>query len=518
MKHTGRKRLAHVLALLLAIILVWQQPESISAMAEPTDSGMLRSGGEVAFIPDSLYPDDEPYRVSNWPLHPVVNKSLIPTLDLLKDSGEGWTSEQKNFVFDSGTVFFRKVSFSRSGGIYQTAYSLPGDEVMLSWFDTKGNLIRQPLKNGTLPLNSLLYLQSERYSMIVGQAFVYADMGRGTIRDVTESRLPISVSKNSNGTWTIISQYGRTAGAWGVVWGVGSKKPLLDPGTPLNRAVWPAYDVLRKCRIGYDGYYVFSPSTYSPHASGAFWRVPSMHLANSLIRTGGSLASDLLGNALLTNALDHINDSGFIPSLPQSVWLKGLYNLGEGFFDTRYNADAARTYLIAWRKTGNPAYIDAATRMADWFLKFGTTHHFTSGTGTAEGWLVQDYGATVGARATHCALNHQLAAICLFLDLASDCGDWARAEKYRSFAGKMLDGIRFSRDRWIMRSGNLEYAWMPDGAMGLEDYPYLTYNDLCETQDLLRRVTGRIDPDLEVLRMSKRKWMDANGVTGFRRW
>jgi hypothetical protein len=52
--------------------------------------------------------------------------------------------------------------------------------------------------------------------------------------------------------------------------------------------------------------------------------------------------------------------------------------------------------------------------------------------------------------------------------------------------------------------------------MGLTDYPYLTYNDLCDVQDILAAM-GRVrDPDLQMLMDSKKAWMDDNGVEGYR--
>jgi len=52
--------------------------------------------------------------------------------------------------------------------------------------------------------------------------------------------------------------------------------------------------------------------------------------------------------------------------------------------------------------------------------------------------------------------------------------------------------------------------------MGFKDYDYLTYNDLLNVQDDLMRIKGQRDPDLDVLIQSKKFWMDANGITGYK--
>jgi hypothetical protein len=81
----------------------------------------------------------------------------------------------------------------------------------------------------------------------------------------------------------------------------------------------------------------------------------------------------------------------------------------------------------------------------------------------------------------------------------------------------MINGVKITRDRWIMPDGNLEYAYMPDGSMGLVDYDYLTYNDLLNVQEDLVRIKGQGDQDLQILMESKRLWMDRNNVSGYRK-
>ncbi|XOS93740.1 hypothetical protein ACLMAB_10050 [Brevibacillus laterosporus] len=59
-----------------------------------------------------------------------------------------------------------------------------------------------------------------------------------------------------------------------------------------------------------------------------------------------------------------------------------------------------------------------------------------------------------------------------------------------------------------MPDSNLHYAYMPDGTMGLKDYPYLTYNDLVVVQRVLLIIQGWEDPDLAYLmQMKNNGWM-----------
>lgn len=66
-----------------------------------------------------------------------------------------------------------------------------------------------------------------------------------------------------------------------------------------------------------------------------------------------------------------------------------------------------------------------------------------------------------------------------------------------------------------MANGDLHYAVFSNGSYGLQDYPYLTYNDLFELQALLKEAGREPSAVLELLMQSKRRWMDANGVSGY---
>ena len=67
------------------------------------------------------------------------------------------------------------------------------------------------------------------------------------------------------------------------------------------------------------------------------------------MKTGGSLAAEIMGNALLIIAGESVNDQGYIPTLPESSWLSTDYKIGPGFFDTSFNADSIETFLVAYK-------------------------------------------------------------------------------------------------------------------------------------------------------------------------
>jgi hypothetical protein len=47
------------------------------------------------------------------------------------------------------------------------------------------------------------------------------------------------------------------------------------------------------------------------------------------------------------------------------------------------------------------------------------------------------------------------------------------------------------------------------------DYPYLTYNDLFTTKQILKNQFKTTNATVEYLMASKKAWMDANNVTGY---
>ncbi|WP_236841111.1 hypothetical protein [Brevibacillus formosus] len=129
--------------------------------------------------------------------------------------------------------------------------------------------------------------------------------------------------------------------------------------------------------------------------------------------------------------------------------------------------------------------------------------------GVQQGWLVSDYAtATNPMIQTHVSLNHQLAEINFLYKSYMQFGD--RTDK--DLADMMLYGVVNLGSQWILGNGDLHYAYFPDGTFGRPDYPFLTYNDLVETQRLYRQLHGMDEMTLAMLIDSKLMWMQLNNV------
>ena len=160
-----------------------------------------------------------------------------------------------------------------------------------------------------------------------------------------------------------------------------------------------------------------------------------------------------------------------------------------------------------------PEFADAAMRYGQYYESMAKTNHYTVSYQGQEAWLVWDYTHPKGCRPNHCSLNHQIAEILVLFQLYDRTG----YEGYQDLALLLLNGILAIGTDWILDNQDLAYAYLPDGSLGMQDYPYLTYNDLfdlCQTLDLRY---GSHDPLLDALMSAKRQWMDQNNVEGYKK-
>ena len=89
-------------------------------------------------------------------------------------------------------------------------------------------------------------------------------------------------------------------------------------------------------------------------------------------------------------------------------------------------------------------------------------------------------------------------------------------EDYKTTADTMLLGIEDTKTQWVLPDGNLQYALMYSGtANTMVDYPYLTYNDLLKTKQLLRKYFNRSSDVINYLMETKLRYMVSHGITGY---
>ncbi len=289
---------------------------------------------------------------------------------------------------------------------------------------------------------------------------------------------------------------------------VQSDSPLIRwDASESTSHLWATYRNAGQGRWCYDGYYWPSPVNYIPTGKNVYYRLPAAYLCKSMVYIAADhrLAWDLSA-AMLDVMAQQQNAQGFFPTLPGSEWLLGDYEIGPGFYDTRFNTDLMRLFVRTCRERG--LFKDVLVRYADFYTAYAASHHRETVSG---GWLIDDYYHPDGNLPTHTSLNHQLAEIILLYEL----GDVLEDPSLTALAERLLLAITDTADNWLRDDGNLHYAVYADGSYGGTDYPYLTYNDLFEMQQVLEAHGRTRSTQLQALMDSKRRWMDANGVTGY---
>lgn len=413
------------------------------------------------------------------------------------------------------TVQMRRVTTSAALPAHRAAQlTLSGMSGTVRRYDRASDRwIVQPLAEGVLPYG-MYFIQAGGTEGIFVTPQVYADRENGMIEYLPDYSGTLRLSKQGD-RFVLTAEYpALPAGVHGEFLSLQSTGLLIDWLDPASLARWSNYRLTDDNRWCTNGYYYTAPSDYFPTGPNYFYNLPAAHIAGKMARDAGQPASRALGLAMMDVMHEHRNALGFIPSLSGSNWLKNDYGIGPGYFDTRFNTDFATADLNAAENFGVTEWLDDAIKYGEFLLTYGAEHHLSVGPSTDDGWLMEDYWHPDGNSPTHASLNHHVATMIFLYRLSDMTGE----NSYAALADKMLRGVELTEGAWIMPNGNLEYAYNPDGTMGSgTDYPSLTYNDLFDLQQVLVQRSGAANPSIARLMDSKRGWMDANGITDYKK-
>ena len=318
-------------------------------------------------------------------------------------------------------------------------------------------------------------------------------------------------SSSTDGGWQLELCTPVTPGAQAEYMYLLSLETLIDWEDPATQILWAAYDFTEENRWCYQGYYYDTPDTYIPSGDQYFHRLPAAYIPAQCGDQEGRACYDL-ALVMLHVMLELQNDQGFFPTMAGSQWLLEDYGIQAGFYDTRFNSDLVEALLHMDAKHNIPEFADGAIRYGQYYETMAETHHYTLDYQGQEAWLVWDYTHPKGCQPNHCSLNHQIAEILVLFQLYDRTG----YEAYEDLALLLLNGILAIGTDWILDDNDLAYAYLPDGSRGMQDYPYLTYNDLFDLCQVLDQRYGSHDPLLDTLMEAKRNWMDRNGVEGYK--
>ncbi len=447
----------------------------------------------------SSVPESE---ASNLPRKSVEShqfeNGVVHTKKVIFPNGDRYWMKRFEFASDKEQPFTWTLSLAGRDGTFRYVERAP---TASAW-----NVIPMP---ASLPQPSG-FLKTSDVNMLFNASNFYVKDRYGTIEQ-QPNPLPIDVTTTDHG-YEIHIHFPQKKYYIAEIWGLESNQDLVDwSSNPNVETIWLSIDLQEHSKWSWDGYYVKTPQTYTPHSPTMFWRLPANYAAHSFILTGGSRAADDLGWVMLDTILPNQNQEGYWETMPRSEWLWTDYGIGAGFYDTRFNTDIAILLLKGYQKYGDQNFYDAAAKYSYYLLKHIDLHHEIN-FGEAEGWLISDYSWKQPHKKTHVSLNHQLHEMNFLYEMYLETNQ----EFYREIADTLLYGVKNTKDKWIKPNHDLHYAYLGNGKVGLQDYPFLTYNDLVASQKILLRIYGRIDPDLAELMAHKKQWMDQTGVKGYR--
>ena len=343
-------------------------------------------------------------------------------------------------------------------------------------------------------------------SLILYPPKAYRSAPYGCIEEALPFKGGVTVEPHGDFTRISVSIPAPEAGAWADWTLLYAESELIDWDDPVMQSIWIRYSLTGESRMTLDGTCYHIEDDYEPKGEYIFEYAPSMYVPGGMARTGGSDAAFYLSTVMLDMARARYSPLGFFPTETLSLWLQRDYGFGPGFYDTRFNTDLAEAYRAAGQRWGIPEF----TAVADAYTAYLLAHVREHGVPTRSGVLSPDYTDYTGKGSlTHTSLNHQLSEI-LYL---YRCGSAAAVET----ADRMLAGICDLGTRWLREDGSLYYARLPNGTFGLQDYPYLTYNDLYDVQAWLAANGRGRNAVLDQLMASKRASMDREGITGYKK-
>jgi len=415
----------------------------------------------------------------------------------------------KVFEFNEDTQFvMERYTFSvNSSERLHRQITIPGSTIEIRHIDTATGTWHRTSDPSKITRGTL-YIDTDMANYIISVPSVYTStIGAGSLEVNPSQEQKLKIEKGIN-EYTIDFSFPVNKAYIGEIWYLKSNDSLIDWNNSSQSSVM-LQDLYSKSRFAWDGYYFPSPSNYVPYSKNMYYRIPANYAGASYTRYGSFAAAFYLGYAMTYTTMENQNSSGYIPTGPKSKWLEKDFGIGTDFFDTRFNTEFGENLILACKRYKNTMFNTALKKYCDYFVSHAKGNHYTTKNG---GWLVQDYNSDQKHKSTHVSLNHQLSEIIFLYNVYLYNGETT----YKDIADKMLLAIEDTKDEWIMQDNNLRYAmYYYANTNIMEDYPYLTYNDLKHLKEKYYEVYRKDLNVAQELMEHKLKWMKANGVTGY---
>ncbi len=421
--------------------------------------------------------------------------------------------KEKTFTFVNDDVFsIKRYTFNTSKEErYSETITIPGSTFEMRYIspETGDWYMSQNPEN---VIKQTLYIDTDEAAIIISIPSVYTNnkFDYNTLEYNPDLEEPLTIEINDDSTISITYTFPHSSEYIGEIWYLLATGHVLADWNNINHFNVLDNELADGRRFSWDGYYFTIPSNYIPAGETVLYRHPSNYVGAAMTKYGDFLAAYDLGYVFTYICMQNQNDLGYWATGPKSGWLSEDFNIGANFYDTRFNTDFAVNLINAYNRYNNDDFLMAVCRYAEYFIDHASENHYTTAN---DGWLVEDYGYDYDHTHTHVSLNHQLAELNVLYTLYQK----TREEKYKVYADKMLLAIEDTQDSWVLENNNLNYAlYYTAGTNAMVDYPYLTYNDLFETQQLYTKIYGKENETVKYLMDCKMQWMLENDVTGYR--
>ena len=436
----------------------------------------------------------------------------IPTFTETQTDAYKFTSQNLRADFSNGDVYrHTRITFKNDlQDTYDITIPIYGNTIMVRYIDpdTKEWVATGNLNNIKLSQATTLFIDTDIYSYVISVPAVYNNnLEYNTLTIAKEEESPQIITKNENNFEVKIS-FPQNTNFISEYWVFQSSANLFtwDKATldTLKR-----HDLAFERRWAIDGYYFKTPSTYVPYSEDTLYRHPANYTGASFVEDDSNNFFKEMGYIMTKICANNQNDLGYFETGPKSTWLETDFGITYNFYDTRFNTDFARSLLSAYQAYNDIDFLKAAIKYANYFIDYAKNNSYQIEKG---GILVEDYGSADKKEKTHVSLNHQLAELNFLYEIYYVTNQ----QSYKELADDMLLAIENTVYRWVGVDNNLNYAlYYTKDTNSMVDYPYLTYNDLYQTQYLLKYLFNKESSAINYLMECKKDWMDRNNVTGY---
>lgn len=451
--------------------------------------------------------DTNTYTVTN------VEEKLFSTISNISEKSTFYTNEIIEFDYKNAKMYFNKLDYKgdNSDEFYNYTIPIDGNNISVSYVKDSRNLYYKTTKDYTNLPKSTIYIKTDIENLVVSIPTVYEKNRKlDTIQTQKDYEIPITITKNDD-KFYINYSFPKNDEYLSEFYYLKSNEPLFDFDRRYA-TFFVSNEIANRFRVLEDGFYQKSHADYYPTGEGNYFRTSANYVAKSYITNNNILEDkiellDYLGYAFAYVTNKQINENGYFTTNSISQWLYFDFQIENGFFDTRFNADNAEMNLALLKRYPEDFVEDTLYEYSDFLLEYIQNHSYK----TANGVLVEDYYNPKGGLKTHSSLNHILANLNVLLSLY----DIDKDEKYLNSAMLMLRGIEDTKDEWILDDGNLLYALEYNGIHNnIVDYPYLTYNDLFICKKRLEKL-GIKSQAIDELMASKLSYMKNNNISGY---